>query len=91
MPGADCGSDHNPVIGTMRLKLKKAKRAPKLQMNLLQCDQGIKGNYKISIENKFETLDQMTNAEEMWQMMKASVRQQRNIFLSQRENKTKNG
>ena len=76
MPGADCGSDHNPVIATMRLKLKKlkkAKRTAKLQINLLQSDHDIKEAYKISIQNRFEALDQLTEVEEMWEMMKDNI------------------
>ena len=76
MPGADCGSDHIPVVATMRLKLKKlkkAKRAAKLQMNLLQTDQDIKAAYKIEVGNRFGTLGQLTEVEEMWEMMRNSI------------------
>jgi len=30
MPGADCGSDHNPVIGTVQIKLKNTKKNKKV-------------------------------------------------------------
>ena len=53
MPGADCGSDHVPVVGTMRLKLKrlkKAKTAPKLQINMLENEE-ISRKYRISKTN----------------------------------------
>ena len=29
MPGADCGSNHVPVVGTMRIKLKKTAKENK--------------------------------------------------------------
>ena len=29
MPGADCRSDHNPVLVTMRIKLQSVRRAKK--------------------------------------------------------------
>ena len=75
MPGADCGSDHVPVVGTMKLKLKRLKRAktaPKLQINILECDE-MWYKYSISVKNKFSALEQLTTAEERWQMMKESM------------------
>ena len=75
MPGADCGSDHVPVVGTMRLKLKrlkKAKTTPKLQINMLENEE-ISRKYRISVKNKFSKLEQLTTAEEKWQMMKQSI------------------
>ena len=50
-PGADCGSDHNPMIKLR--KLKKAQQNPKLQYNSLQKDQGISNQYSIAVRNRF--------------------------------------
>ena len=39
--GADCGSDHVPVINEIRVKLKKLRKImknPKLQVHLLKTD-----------------------------------------------------
>lgn len=75
MPGADCGSDHVPVVGTMKPKLKRLKRAkpaPKLQINILESDE-MMNKYSISVKNKFSALEQLTTAEERWQMMKESM------------------
>ena len=69
MPGADCGSDHIPVLGTMRVKLKKlkrSKRVPKLQLSLLKEDEDLKNKYRISVKNKFEVFDTLTTADERW-------------------------
>jgi len=76
MPGADCGSDHVPVVGTMRVKLKKLKKGkttPKLQINLLEKDQELKKTYTISVQNKFSALEELTTAEEKWQKMKETI------------------
>ena len=40
-PGADCGSDHVPVVVDMRMRLKKVKRkqiSPKNDMKVLKRD-----------------------------------------------------
>ena len=45
MPGADFDSDHNLVLGTMKVKLQKlerSKREPKLKLNLLEEDDDLK-------------------------------------------------
>ena len=76
MPGADYGSDHVRVVGTLRIKLKKrlqrTKTAPKLQLNMLENDE-MMNKYSISVKNKFSALGQLTMAEEWWQMMKESM------------------
>lgn len=67
MPGADCGSDHIPVIGCLKIKLKKlkkAKRLLKLNLNLLRTDEDLRNRLAVSIQNKFEILYSLTKAEE---------------------------
>ena len=51
-PGADCGSDHVPVISEIRVKLKtlsKSKKNPKLQVSLLKSDLNIKEKFRIKV------------------------------------------
>ena len=39
--GADCGSDHNPIVATVRVKLRKLMRKksqPELQTDLLRSE-----------------------------------------------------
>ena len=46
--GADCGSDHNPIVATVRVKLRKRMRnrsQPKLQTDLLRSEMSIDINY----------------------------------------------
>ena len=66
MPGADCGSDDIPVVGTMKIKLKKTlkrtKTARKLQLNMLENDE-MMNKYSISVKNKFCSLGQLTMAD----------------------------
>ena len=58
-PGADIGSDHNPVIMKMKVKLKKPKKNPntflKFDVNALK-DQNLRTQYAIETKNRFEHL-----------------------------------
>jgi len=76
MPGADCGSDHVPVISHLKVKLKKLKkpeRTPRLDFQCLRQDNDLKNAFTISIKNKFEILDSLTTADERWQKMKECI------------------
>ena len=57
LPSADCYSDHVPVMGTFRLKLKKrtqAKSHAKLNLQLLKTNTDLRQRYKVKVQNKFE-------------------------------------
>ena len=42
-------------------------------MHLLQSDQDLKEAYNVSIKNRFETLDQLTKTEDIWELMKDTI------------------
>ena len=59
-PGADCYSDHVPVVAVIKLKLKKIIRrkvAERLNLKLLQTDNLLKERYRIEVENRYEILN----------------------------------
>ena len=60
-PGADCCSDHNPVIATMKLKSKNTvvKPSPKPDYELLSKDQDLQHLYKVCVQNKYDALTQL--------------------------------
>ena len=63
-PGADCGSDHNPVICKLKVRLKKLKmikREQQLDYCQLQNNQDIKNTYAIEVNNRFSVLEQEGN------------------------------
>jgi len=79
-PGADCGSDHNPVIAKMELKLRKLKKSQqnkKLDLQLLKTDVDMKRKYTIEVKNQFEILSEETDSEEdankEWNIWKESL------------------
>jgi exonuclease III len=56
MPGADCESDHNPVIVTMKIRLQrihKTKRAVKFNLDMLKKPE-IRKAYRLRLENQLE-------------------------------------
>ena len=59
-PAADCGSDHNPVICKLKVRLKKlkmTKREQQLDYCQLQNNQDIKNIYAIKVKNRFSVLE----------------------------------
>ena len=57
-PGSDCGSDHKPFISTLKVKLKKVKKAkttPKLNDDTLSLDPDINEAYKAGVMKMFKT------------------------------------
>ena len=76
MPGADCDSDHVPVMCKLQVKLKKIKKPKahsKFQVEQLKSDQEIKEQFSIDIKNKFALLDSITEAETIWANIKDSI------------------
>ena len=63
-PGADCGSDHELLIGKFRLKLKKVGKTTRpFRYNLNQISYG----YTVEVTNRFKGLDLIDRLpEELW-------------------------
>ena len=63
-PGADCGSDHELLIGKFRLKLKKVwktTRSFRYDLNQIPYD------YTVEVRNRFKGLDLMDRVpDELW-------------------------
>ena len=74
-PGADCDSDHVPVIAKIKLKLKVLKKKeqdnPKWNLELLGRDE-LAEKYRIRTENRFEALNkgQMEDVNSGWEQIK---------------------
>ena len=53
-PGADCGSDHEPLTAKFRLKLKKVEKTSRP----FRCDLNqIPYDYTVEVTNRFKGLD----------------------------------
>ena len=54
-PGADCGSDHVPIICKLLIKLKRIrahKPVPKLQVDMLQNNATIREAYSVTVKKQ---------------------------------------
>ena len=75
-PGADCYSDHNPVIVTLRMKLKKInKRVNRIQFDLdcLKSNNEIKEKYQVAVKNRFEIFSKIEDIDEKWLSFKEAI------------------
>ena len=73
-PGADCDSDHQLLVATMKMRLRKIKRQKKpVRYDISK----ISDNYRVKVKNQFQCLldhdHQETSPEELWQEIKKVV------------------
>ncbi|GFN81032.1 craniofacial development protein 2-like protein [Plakobranchus ocellatus] len=76
LPVADCDSDHIPVMCKFQIILKKLRKAnanSKFQMDLLKSDEKLKDKIAVAVHNKYETLKNISEVEELWSEMKNSL------------------
>ena len=71
--GADCGSDHEPLIAKFRLKLKKVGKTTRpFRYNLNQ----IPYDYTVEVTNRFKGLDLIVREpEELWMEVRDIVQE----------------
>ncbi|XP_071947472.1 uncharacterized protein [Antedon mediterranea] len=90
-PGADCGSDHIPVVCTLQSKLKKVKKAKnvqKLDFEQLNSPE-IRLEYSIQVRNKFDIL--VDEGEEItWDAMRDILVETAKESLPKKERRRKN-
>jgi len=78
--GADVGSDHNLVIGNIKMKLKKAKAAapkkPYATGNLKDAETSRR--FYIDAKNRFAALQHATDHKEQWNIFSQAIAECRN-------------
>ncbi|GFO16281.1 craniofacial development protein 2-like [Plakobranchus ocellatus] len=75
-PSADCYSDHVPVVGKFKLKLKKNSKPSaniKFDLAILKTNQTIREKYQISVQNKFEAFGDAEEVEQQWENFKSAI------------------
>ena len=75
-PGADCYSDHVPIIGRIRLKLKKLRNTKKeslLDYAMLSTDLDLRRLYSAEVRNKFEALQGLDSIENQWENLRECI------------------
>ena len=77
MPGADCGSDHNPVIATIKIKLRKMRRTkPTTKWNLdkLKNPQNrCEYQNKLNKQLKDRNIRDMDEIDQVWDTLKECI------------------
>ena len=77
MPGADCGSDHNPVLVTMRIKLQsvgRAKKKAKWNVNNLKKPE-IRKEYRVRLDKQIQeqNIDKGMDIDEIWKKLSECI------------------
>ena len=76
-PGADCESDHNPVVITMKVRLQRVKKSSKTvkwKINNLRKPE-IKDAYRMQLDKKLmeEKIDRGMKIDEIWKKLKDDI------------------
>ena len=69
-PGADCGSDHVPIVATMKVKLRTLKRNKadvKLQLDLLTSDNEYSREYSRKVSERMTGINAIEDIEARYQ------------------------
>src|SRR2546425_4771174 len=77
MQGADCGSDHNPVVVKMKIRLqrvKKAKKTVKWNVNNLKKSE-VRNAYRMRLDQQLqeENIDECMEVDEIWKRLKDGI------------------
>ena len=91
-PGADCGSDHSPVVATLEVKLKKLVRGrakPVKDLSRLRKDSEIGRRYAVEVRNRFEALPDEDGPESQWARLQEALNGAAEKVLPNKERKRK--
>ena len=101
-PGADIGSDHNPVIMKMRVKLKipanKTNKCIKYDTDALK-ESDLQTQYAVEVKNRFDGLKVATEEEpelitpeqdikNLWEKLKTAIHETNKAILPKRKKET---
>src|SRR6187399_3171595 len=93
MPGADCGSDHNPVIATIKIKLRKMRRTkPTTKWNLdkLKNPQNrCEYQNKINKQLKDRNVRDMDEIDQVWDTLKVCIEEIAEEICGKQQHKKK--
>jgi hypothetical protein len=84
-PDADCGSDHELLTATVRIKLKNSQQVKK---GWKMDTDNITEEYKIEIKQKLATINlQGRNSEEIWKVLKDTLQEVADKTILRKEKK----
>ncbi|RUS72309.1 hypothetical protein EGW08_019932 [Elysia chlorotica] len=74
-----------PTVAATMFRLKKPKQPSKFQYDALKKDIELKRKFNVAIENKFAVLDELTEVEQKWALMKESLKGCAEEFIPKKE------
>ena len=94
-PGADCNSDHVPVIATVRIKLKKLikpKTEPKLDLAILLRNKDLQKRYELEVKNRFDSLgeENWDNVDQTWEAIRTITTETAQKLIPKKEKQPRN-
>jgi exonuclease III len=93
MPGADCGSDHNPIVLTIRIKLRKVKgNKVRVKWNTTELKDVVKRNSfqsKLDKKLKDKCINDVEDIEQIWNKLKECVTDIASEICGKEQNKKK--
>ena len=92
-PGADGGSDHVPIVATLRMKLrmlKQKKAGDKLETQLLRTDDKYREQYQQRITNQLNGMDAIDQLEDRYDRF-VSILKHKKPCLKYMSSQSRNG
>ena len=77
-PGADCGSDHVPIVATIKVKLwtlKRKKAYVKLQLDLMTADNEYSRQYNQKVSERMAGINAIDDIEAGYQHFRETLRE----------------
>ena len=87
-PGADCGSDHVPIVVTMKVMLRTLKRKKedvKLQIDLLTADNEYSRQYNQKVSERMAGINAIDDIEARYQHFRETLTESAQQVLSEVE------
>ena len=93
-PGADCDSDHNPVVAVIKLRLKKIKKRKIIPiMNLKELrKEDTRKRYSIAVKNRYEELvdeGDMDDLEKEWTCLQKAYVEKAEEIIPRKERRAR--
>ena len=93
MPGADCGSDHNPIVMTIGIKLRRVKRSKvRVKWKTDELKDVVKRNAfqsKLNKQLKDKGVKEEEEIEQIWNKLKECVTDVASEICGKEQNKKK--
>ena len=90
-PGADCSSDHVPVVMNVFIKLKKLekrRKTPRLSLNILKENEELRNDYRNKVRDRYSEQERShdeLNVEDKWDILAKAMVSTAEEMIGERE------